>query len=554
MSRRREAALVAVLAVVTTVALTYPLAFQLGQGGRVDSEDGLFSIWNIAWVARTIVVDPAELFHANIFFPHRNTLAFSEASLVAGVLAVPAYWLTRNPYAAHNSAVLASFMLSLVGAYLLVRRLTGNRSAAAVSGVLFAFCPFVFARSAHIQLLMTAGLPFGMLAFHRLAAQPTLGRGVVLGLVMALAGLACGYYGLYAGLIVGVGILFYAARDGRWSSRAYWTAIVVAVVTGGVITGAGFLPYLEVAETHGAMTRNLDDARMYSADWRDYLASPARSHAWLLTRIEVWNEVLFPGFVMLGLAAVGVVTGRQDRARSEASLEALPREAGRPIVALYGTIALLAGWASFGPDGGLYTLLFETVPGFGLLRAPARLGIVTALALAVLAGVGVTRLTRGRRTAMLTAGLLAVALAELAAVPYPHFEAPRFPAAYRMLAQLPPGPIAEFPYFNRRMEYPRHAYYMVGSVTHWRPLVNGYSDVIPQDFRTEVNVVAGFPSAEAFDILTQHDTRYILLHRSLYDDVDWATLTDRVTAFSRRLRPIFWDTDARLYELVAEEH
>lgn len=550
MSRRREAALVAVLAVVTTVALTYPLAFQLGHGGRVDSEDGLFSIWNIAWVARTIVADPSQLFHANIFFPHRNALAFSEANLVAGVLAVPAYWLTRNPYTAHNTVVLASFMLSLVGAYLLVRRLTGNRSAAAVSGVLFAFCPFVFARSAHIQLLMTAGLPFGMLAFHRLAEQPTLARGVLLGLVMALTGLACGYYGLFAGLMVGVGILSYAARDRRWARRAYWTAIVVAVLTGGLITAASFLPYLEVSETHGAMTRNLDDARMYSADWRAYLASPARSHRWLLTRIEVWNEVLFPGFLMLGLATVGVVTGRRDEARPVASAHALQREAGGHVVALYGTIALLAGWASFGPAGGLYTVLFETVPGFDMLRAPARLGIVTALALAVLAGVGVTRLTRGRRTATLTGLLLVIALAELAAVPYPHFEAPRFPAAYRMLAQLPAGPIAEFPYFNARMQYPRHAYYMVGSTAHWRPLVNGYSDVIPQDFRAEVDVVAGFPSPPSFDILARHHTRYVLLHRQFYADDEWATLTERVAAFSGRLQPIYWDEDARLYELA----
>jgi hypothetical protein len=82
MSRGREAALVAALAVVTTVVLTYPLAFQLGSGGRVDAEDGLFSIWSIAWVARTVVADPTELFHANIFYPHRNALAFSEVNLL----------------------------------------------------------------------------------------------------------------------------------------------------------------------------------------------------------------------------------------------------------------------------------------------------------------------------------------------------------------------------------------------------------------------------------------------------------------------------------------
>jgi len=554
MSRGREAALVAALAVVTTVALTYPLAFQLGSGGRVDAEDGLFSIWNIAWVARTVVADPTELWHANIFYPHRNALAFSEANLVAGLLAVPPYWLTRNPYAAHNTVVLWSFMLSVVGAYLLVRRLTGSRSAAAVSGVLFGFCPFVFARSAHIQLLMTAGLPFSMLAFHRLAARPSVGHGVVLGLVLAAAGLACGYYGLFAGLMVGVAILFYAAMDRLWTSRSYWTSIAVAVVIGGLVAGACFLPYVDVGETHGSVARTLDEARVYSADWRAYLASPARSHRWLLTRIEVWNEVLFPGFLVLGLAAVGVVTGlrstRETLARTAVTSPA--HQDPSRVVALYGLLALLAAWASFGPSGGLYTLLFETVPGFGMLRAPARLGIVVALALAVLAGVGVTQLARERRKAAVTAGLLIVALAELAAVPYPHYEAPRFPAAYRMLAQLPSGPVAEFPYFNQRMDYPRHAYYMVGSTGHWRPLVNGYSDVIPQDFRAEVDDLAGFPSARSFDILARHGTRYVLLHRQFYADEDWTTLAARVASFNDRLQPIFWDDDARLYELVTD--
>ena len=111
-------------------------------------------------------------------------------------------------------------MLALVGAYLLVRHLTGSRPAAAVSGVLFAFCPFIFARTGHIQLLMTAGPPFSMLAFHRLANRPGIGRGVVLGLVLAVTALACGYYGLFAGLMVGVAILFHTVTDRLWTARA----------------------------------------------------------------------------------------------------------------------------------------------------------------------------------------------------------------------------------------------------------------------------------------------------------------------------------------------
>ena len=63
MTRRREAALVVTLAVVTTVVLTYPLAFRLGTGGRVDSEDGLFAIRRVAWGARTL--DDAGVYSAD---------------------------------------------------------------------------------------------------------------------------------------------------------------------------------------------------------------------------------------------------------------------------------------------------------------------------------------------------------------------------------------------------------------------------------------------------------------------------------------------------------
>ena len=108
----REFGLVVLAAAALTAALTYPIAFKLGSVGRVDNGDGRLSIWNVAWVARTLVVDPLHVFDANIFYPHRGTLAYSENNLGAGAVAVPVYWATRNPYAAHNFAMLLAFVLS----------------------------------------------------------------------------------------------------------------------------------------------------------------------------------------------------------------------------------------------------------------------------------------------------------------------------------------------------------------------------------------------------------------------------------------------------------
>ena len=124
----KEFAVVVLASAALTVVMTYPLAFELGRVGRVDKGDGQLSIWNVAWVARTLVVDPLHVFDANIFYPHRGTLAYSENNLGAGALAIPVYWATRNPYAAHNFVMLLAFVLSATGMYYLVRYLT-RRSA-----------------------------------------------------------------------------------------------------------------------------------------------------------------------------------------------------------------------------------------------------------------------------------------------------------------------------------------------------------------------------------------------------------------------------------------
>src|SRR3990170_6965341 len=139
------------VAVAVVVLMTWPLAKGMGRLGRTGSGDGLFSIWNVAWVARTIVADPVNLFRANIFFPHEHALAYSEANIGAGVLAIPAWWLTQNPYTALNTALLLAFATNLIGMWLLARYLCRDKAAAATSGlcVLPFFLPYIDIREQH---------------------------------------------------------------------------------------------------------------------------------------------------------------------------------------------------------------------------------------------------------------------------------------------------------------------------------------------------------------------------------------------------------------------
>jgi hypothetical protein len=537
-----EAAAVLAGAFVLTTALTFPLVPKLDRVGRVNTDDGRLSIWNVAWVADALIVNPRQLFDANIFYPADNALAYSEANIGAGLLALPAWGLTGNPFLAHNTAVVVAFLAAVAGGYYLVRYLSGSREAAAIAGVLFGFCPYIFARTAHIQLLMTAGLPFAMLACHRLVDRPSPGRAAALGAVLFAQALSCAYYGIFAGLMVGLATLFFAVTRGLWRSPRYWALVGLAAAISLGLTVPFFLPYLEVQDQ--GFGRTLDDARMYSANGGAWLASSAWAHRWWLDAIAGFSEVLFPGLIatVAGVAGAWMVW-RGPAAAAGAGL------AG-DVAAFYVLLAGLAFWASFGPDAGLYRLLFETVPIFALLRAPARMGLMVTLALVVLSSAvfGPWLRTRPR---VWTAGLVVIAALELNMAPLTALrDAPPVPEAYRVLARLPRGPLAEFPYFARRTDYPRHAEYMLGSTYHWQPLVNGYSDFIPPRFRDTAVALSYFPTRESFRILSEVGTRYAVFHLNGYSRSNRADLIERIGRYQQFLRPLVQQDDVWLYEIV----
>jgi hypothetical protein len=540
--RFREAVTVCLAGLALAVLMTWPLAAGLGRLGRTSSADGQFSIWNVSWVAQTIVAAPQRLFDANIFFPHSTTLAYSEANVLEGIAGVPVWWSTRNPYATLNVVVLLAFATSFVCMYFLARRLSGP-GGAAVAGVLYACCPYVFSHTPHIQLLVTAGLPLSMLMLDRVVESPSPARGLGLGLALAAQTLSCAYYGIFAALMVGSAALMLSATRGTWRRPAYWLSLAVGAFVSIALVLPVFEQYLRVrSETD--FGRTIDDAAHWSAKPQDYIVSSAHAHAWLLDiakHFEHWEEVLFPGVLAVLFGAAGfVLTARRgaDRRARETAL-------------VYGSLGGLALWSSFGPAAGLYRLLFH-LPLFSFLRAPSRFGLIVALSLSVFAAFGVEALLarvprRARR--LVAASLVAAALLELNVLPFPWERAPIVPSPYRALAALPRAPLAEFPFYGQRTTFPLHAQYMLFSTAHWMPLVNGYSDVIPLDFRATARVLSSFPTNDAFAVLLRHRVRYIGVHWDMYgprsDDI-----RRRLEAYSSNLRVIAGDARMTLYEIT----
>ena len=63
-------------------------------------------------VAHQLPRSPAHLFDANIFYPERDTLAFSEPLIVPALMGAPLQWLGASPVFTFNIVLLLGFTLT----------------------------------------------------------------------------------------------------------------------------------------------------------------------------------------------------------------------------------------------------------------------------------------------------------------------------------------------------------------------------------------------------------------------------------------------------------
>jgi hypothetical protein len=254
----------------------------------------------------------------------------------------------------------------------------------------------------------------------------------------------------------------------------------------------------------------MSEAIQFSADWRAWFASSAWAHRWMLPLLGSWNEVLFPGFLPIGLSLWGAWLGLREEVTTRARSVSV-----RALVGFYVLLAVVAGWSAFGPDGGLYQILYKTVPLFSFIRAAGRFGIVVTLCCAVLMSLSLARLSRSESRGRMIATALVVLLGvELFSGPRPMTPALLVSPVYRVLAEQPRGAVMEFPFFSRQLD--RNARYVLMSTAHWQPIVNGFGAFWPADIQELASETQSFPSPDALARVRAWGVRYVIVHTALF--------------------------------------
>ena len=216
-----------------------------------------------------------------------------------------------------------------------------------------------------------------------------------------------------------------------------------------------FLPFLQVQEETG-FSRSLDDAVAYSAYLRSYLASSANAHTWLLPIIRDWNhEALFPGFVV---ARTRGARARLDGRTAGACHTARTERSGD------GNLLHVAGRAGIlGLARTSRRALHRSVQAGPGVFVPSRTGAHRDCRDA-----GVRRLRRAGSSSASSA--LPVTRARdcdcgvRAGAAGPQQLSRQLarrssdPARLRVLAGLPRGAVAEFPFYERRIDFYIHTH------------------------------------------------------------------------------------------------
>jgi len=500
-----------------TVAHTWPLATAPGSLSRHDNGDALLNEWAIAWVVHQLPRDPVHLFDANIFYPERNTLAYSEHMFTESVMAIPLFALGLSTTAVHNLLEMLGLTLTAWGMYLVTARWTGDRAAALVAGCLMAFNAHLLTRLAHLQALHVEFLPFTLYWLDRLLEEPKARYGVWLAVFFVLQSLCSNYLMVFTVVALAAAAL---SRPGDWlGGRARRVAPPLALA-GGLAVAAlvpFLLPYYQGYSAHGFL-RTLAEVAMYSASWRDYLATGSALH------FATWSQAfwsggtrtaLFPGVTALVLGGVAVGSGL-----------AFSDRRARMWLAVG-----LAGFAlSFGTGLPGYRWLYHGFPLLQGIRAPARFGLLPLAAFAGTGGFAVAWLRREVcRGAAARTALAVVALALVTAEAYRgdlgFSRALVVPEVYRALAAERRAVVAELP-LPPSHEVPFNAPYMLYSTVHWKPMLNGYSGFVPGSYFDHLEALRDFPEPATLAALVDFGVTHVVVHRR-----DLSARLDEILAF-----------------------
>jgi hypothetical protein len=536
----------AALYTVLTIAFTYPLSFHPGTHVFGDNPDTHFYVWTLSWDVHAFLHQPLAIFDANIYYPNRLTLAYSENQIGSALFAAPILWVSGNPVLAVNLVALIGCALCGIGAYVLGRRLGLEHGPAFICGLAYAFAPARFVRTGQAYLGTLQWIPFTLAALHAYFDRGTPRSLKWAAACFTLQALTSGH-GAVLLAIAAAGFVVHRLIAG--DPLAPMRRLRDLGISGALLLVPSILiyvPYRRVQLEMG-LRRSLQD---WAPSWQSFLAAQTHLQQWVLAWLpglrvnETASANLFPGYlpIVLALVAVmGAIRVRRHRDPADRRIDPTP---------LYLAFALLGIWISMGPPLGVWPLIYW-LPGFSFIRLSSRFMLLAMVGFAALSGLGIQHLASraaGTTRRWLIVGVAGAMIGEFADMPLPMTPyVVTIPAVDRWLATRPGTfAIAEFP-ASSVVRY--QTTYMLHSMGHWQRTIHGYSGFEAPLHTRLYQELRGFPDEASLHRLNELEIAYLVVHEEMYRPGEWAQVQERLQRFSDRLTLEYSEGTGRVYAL-----
>jgi hypothetical protein len=290
-----------------TALLTWPYVTRL-RDVVVDTGDPYLMTWILWWDYHQTFTDPLHLFNANVFYPLKYTLAFSEHSYGLALLLFPLYALGLKPLTVHAIALFFAFPLTGYAAFRLGRTLTGSTAVGWVTGIVFAFVPYRFNQMSQVIYAFSPWIPLLLEALVLFVRERSRKRAVWLGCAFFMGGLTTISWFNFSLIPFVLAAVVLLTRYGLWREREFWRRGAVALGGASLLLAPFFLPYFLASRLYG-FKRSIDEIRANSAWPIHWLSVEPRNKLWSRMGEPIpdgWRFKLFPGLlpILFSLAAL----------------------------------------------------------------------------------------------------------------------------------------------------------------------------------------------------------------------------------------------------------
>ena len=373
-----------------------------------DLIDSRFNMYILEHVYRWLSGADTSLASPTIFYPFPGVYFFSDAHIGSALVYASFRALGQSQYMAYDEWFLIGYLSTFIAAYYAIARFGAEPFMAALGAAIFTFSLPSIAQFGHSQLVYRCGIPLALLYLWQ-SLKHASPRNFILMLIWLCVQLIMSIYlGIFLALmLLGFAIVAPLVEHTLPSPRDYLHAITEWVRSSpGVrrpslgksaayliiclllltITVSMIMNYAHVSREYG-----------FQRDWREISTMLPRPASYLLMEnLPYWAPIsrmlaanipmpheqnLFVGFGALGFAAVGLFAILRN---SDVVIGEAP---ARTMAVLLFLVVLITS-----TDGYTLYYRFASLPGLNAIRAVARIGLVLAFPVGMIASFGLQAL------------------------------------------------------------------------------------------------------------------------------------------------------------------